>query len=287
MPRFPWNRKAQKKRRINAPTIIATSLAVPQPAVIPGSPSQSSLVSHDDDVPADLAVTRHPHSIPTDTEAFLHVPIDNKTQPLPESTATEVRDDPEETEHVPLVRIETEVPPAGSTNSETLPDNPIPMEECPDDQDGLYTFADPKTASVEFVILSPPGAIIEPVADVCFFSIVAVHGLAGHYKTSWEDDGKLWLKDPGFLPSQVPNTRIMSFGYKSSVTVTGSVADIEDVAHNLLNRLNDARREEQAYRPVVFICHCLGGIVVKKVCRNYIRTVGSLFSSPLTINRLL
>jgi hypothetical protein len=214
---------------------------------VPGSQSQSSLVSQKEASPAERADTRSLHSTPTDANALSPAPIDSGTQPPALSTSTEVRDGPEETEPLPVVRIDTEVRPAGPvgpTNLGTLPDDLMPTEDCPDEPDGLYTFADPKTASVEFVLLPLPNVIIEPVADD-FLSIVAVHGLAGHYKTSWEDGGKLWLHDPGFLPSQVPNTRIMSFGYKSSATVTGSVTDIEDVAHSLLNRLNDARSDEQ------------------------------------------
>jgi len=45
-------------------------------------------------------------------------------------------------------------------------------------------------------------------------SIVAVHGLDGHYKHTFEDkNGTLWLKD--LLPKYVPDTRILTYGYDS------------------------------------------------------------------------
>jgi len=46
-----------------------------------------------------------------------------------------------------------------------------------------------------------------------FSSIVAVHGLNGHREKSWTDDksGVLWLRD--LLPHQVPNARVLTFGY--------------------------------------------------------------------------
>ena len=77
------------------------------------------------------------------------------------------------------------------------------------------------------------------------------------------DNGKLWLRD--FLPSQLPKARIMSFGYNSDTALSKAVTDIDDVALMLLSRLNSSRRDvEEIKRPIVFISHNLGGIVVKK-----------------------
>ena len=58
----------------------------------------------------------------------------------------------------------------------------------------------------------------------------------------------------------------MSFGYNSSTAFSKSTADIDDTAADLLNRLNDERiSEAEQERPIIFIAHSLGGIVVKKV----------------------
>ena len=75
------------------------------------------------------------------------------------------------------------------------------------------------------------------------------------------ESGKLWLKD--FLPEKLPEARIMSFGYDSKV-FSKSAADIDDVAVNLLDRLNNKRTDVDSKRPVLFVAHSLGGIVVKK-----------------------
>ena len=70
---------------------------------------------------------------------------------------------------------------------------------------------------------------------------MAVHGLCGDpFETGTEEaSGKLWLRD--FLPYQVPNIRIMSYGYDSSVAFSKSEIELGDVAADLLNRLNDER----------------------------------------------
>jgi hypothetical protein len=96
--------------------------------------------------------------------------------------------------------------------------------------------------------------------------VVAVHGLGGHAFKTWEhEDGPLWMED--FLPDDVPFARILTFGYDSTVAFSKSVARIEDTALKLLNGLYTERENDKAVqvnRPIVFVCHSMGGIVVKK-----------------------
>ena len=97
--------------------------------------------------------------------------------------------------------------------------------------------------------------------------VVAVHGLQGSAIKTWEhSNGKMWLKD--FLALELPFARIMTFGYDSTVLLSKSVAEIEDKALELLNQLSLERTSLQPAdsdgRPIIFICHSLGGILVKK-----------------------
>ncbi|KAI8680929.1 hypothetical protein NCS55_00341800 [Fusarium keratoplasticum] len=95
--------------------------------------------------------------------------------------------------------------------------------------------------------------------------IVAIHGLGGHpFKTWTEKEGRhLWLRDS--LPVHVPQARIMTFGYDSTVVFGKSRSQIHDYAMDLASRLEMLRqRPQERDRPVIFICHSLGGVVFKE-----------------------
>ena len=95
-------------------------------------------------------------------------------------------------------------------------------------------------------LLPPSRSYHAPGHPLCstsnaYSSIVAVHGLCDDPFDTWTEEAsqKLWLRD--FLPSQVPGTRIMSYGYDSFVAFGKSEIELADVAAGLLNRLNDER----------------------------------------------
>jgi triacylglycerol esterase/lipase EstA (alpha/beta hydrolase family) len=100
-------------------------------------------------------------------------------------------------------------------------------------------------------------------------SIVAVHGLKGKAFKTWTEGDKLWLAD--FLPLEIPQARILSYGYNAGIAFTGSASGIDDYARQLLERLlakrrhvTDPENDGTTKRPLLFICHSLGGVVVKR-----------------------
>ncbi|KAK7402702.1 hypothetical protein QQX98_011566, partial [Neonectria punicea] len=98
----------------------------------------------------------------------------------------------------------------------------------------------------------------------CDVDIVALHGLSGDaFKTWTDEDDHLWLRDS--LPEHIPNARIMTFGYDSALKNSTSRMTILDFAQDLLTRLVMERQDpSEKERPIIFLCHSLGGIVAKQ-----------------------
>ena len=80
------------------------------------------------------------------------------------------------------------------------------------------------------------------------------------------DTGILWLRD--LLPEDLPVARVLTFGYDayvSSFYSAGYADTIQKNAHTLVASLQADRSIEGCdHRPIIFICHGLGGILVKK-----------------------
>lgn len=85
---------------------------------------------------------------------------------------------------------------------------------------------------------------------------------------AWTDpvSGILWLRD--FLPEAIPVARVLTFGYDASASSfysAGCAEAIQKHAHTLVASLQADRSIEGCDdRPIIFICHGLGGILVKK-----------------------
>ena len=96
--------------------------------------------------------------------------------------------------------------------------------------------------------------------------IVAVHGLGGHPYDTWtHDNGIMWLRD--LLPQDIPNARVMTWAYDSEPQTAKHFIHMMTFLHpdNLLSALYSLRKDTKSNnRPIIFMCHDLGGIVVKE-----------------------
>lgn len=106
-------------------------------------------------------------------------------------------------------------------------------------------------------------------------SIVFVHGLTGHRDRTWTAPG---AKEPwprSLLPQDLPNCRILSYGYDADIvhwTRAAGQNTTRERAQNLVNDLCTYRaRTKSTKAPLLFVCHSLGGLVVEDallLCAN-------------------
>jgi|GEM_PF-3583770 len=150
------------------------------------------------------------------------------------------------------------------------------------------------------------------IADIVF-----VHGLDGDAMSTWHPQdapAKFW---PKWLGIEFPSVGVWSLGYKaSSIGWKGSSMPLSDRAINVLAMLEAAGIGE---RPVIFVVHSLGGLLVKQLLRhgrdfgnknwatitsntkgivfiatphsgsdlaNYIKHLGSLLQATVTVDEL-
>ncbi|WP_242039837.1 AAA-like domain-containing protein [Anabaena sphaerica] len=98
--------------------------------------------------------------------------------------------------------------------------------------------------------------------------IIFVHGLGGDARKTWhpeerDNDDNFWLM---WLAKERPDLGIWSFGYNAApFEWKGATMPLFDRASNLLEYLtiNDIGE-----RPIIFITHSMGGLLVKEMLRN-------------------
>ncbi|PMB63677.1 Protein SERAC1 [Beauveria bassiana] len=117
---------------------------------------------------------------------------------------------------------------------------------------------------------SPLGLHIVHQPDELFGDIVFVHGFGGSpYKTwAWDQDNQdsFW---PAWLPDcdlALATFRISTFSYNAKLKGSATSLGIVDIAQGLLFELSAAfdGQSQSRSRPIIFIAHSLGGLVVKK-----------------------
>lgn len=110
-----------------------------------------------------------------------------------------------------------------------------------------------------------------------------MHGLGANPDWAWvykvkdengnpvlNDEGKPklvnWLRDPNMLPAKLPQARIMTFNYLSKWHANAPVQKLALCAEQMIDAIHTLRRQEpdSEYRPLVFVGHSYGGIVVQQ-----------------------
>ncbi|KAK8246167.1 hypothetical protein HDK90DRAFT_461027 [Phyllosticta capitalensis] len=122
----------------------------------------------------------------------------------------------------------------------------------------------PNVKEEGIVVLHDDGP--DALVDICF-----VHGLGGHRTRTWSKEEYCWPQQllPTTLSSRNIKTRILSFGYDASPakwTGGSSHGRVWGFARSLMHELVDYREDlggELCDRPIIFVGHSLGGLVIK------------------------
>ncbi|UKZ79213.1 hypothetical protein TrVFT333_006963 [Trichoderma virens FT-333] len=101
--------------------------------------------------------------------------------------------------------------------------------------------------------------------DLAIVDIVFIHGLTGDREQTWTASGAIEPWPKTLLPLELPTARVLTFGYDASVADYRSVVSTNRIgnhAWNLLTSLASYREKDNTNeRPIIFVCHSLGGLV--------------------------
>ncbi|KAF2492921.1 hypothetical protein BU16DRAFT_93807 [Lophium mytilinum] len=97
------------------------------------------------------------------------------------------------------------------------------------------------------------------------FDIVAIPGLGANPEWTWKYGKTVhWLRDSNMLPKKIPNARISVLHYESQWYGKDPIDQkLENVVDQLLYALERSRGHD-CKAPIIFVCHCFGGIVLEQ-----------------------
>jgi tetratricopeptide (TPR) repeat protein len=114
-------------------------------------------------------------------------------------------------------------------------------------------------------------------------SVIFVHGLGGHAYDTWRrapDDGSFW---PLWLAEDVEGLAVNTLAYEAPPSNwLGTAMPLQDRAVNILEILLGTPSLKDG--PVVFICHSLGGLIVKQILLDLDRQKGRRREAAALLN---
>ncbi|KAM0511390.1 hypothetical protein ACHAPE_009905 [Trichoderma viride] len=132
-----------------------------------------------------------------------------------------------------------------------------------------WTFPMPRSLPSEALILDTHFEGMTVLNDVetekhCA-DCIAISGLGSHPFGSWQPHGAdksfMWIRDE--LPRSVPGVRAVLYGYDSRLISSNSFQSISGIARGLILDLKSGGWNFPSSRPIIFLAHSLGGIVLK------------------------
>ncbi|KAI1390448.1 uncharacterized protein F4822DRAFT_426295 [Hypoxylon trugodes] len=118
------------------------------------------------------------------------------------------------------------------------------------------------TLDCEFLGLTPLNDVKRELHQ---FDCIAISGLASHPFGSWQPHGDdktfMWIRDEA--PTHVPGMRAILYGQNSSLVDGSSTLVLGDIAKDLIENLAVGGWRQPSAKPIVFIAHSLGGLILK------------------------
>ncbi|KND91708.1 Kinesin light chain 1 [Tolypocladium ophioglossoides CBS 100239] len=116
---------------------------------------------------------------------------------------------------------------------------------------------------LEILYPGPPADVDTKATEV---DVIAVHGLGSSVDWSWvwkDGDRNIhWLRDHDMLPAKVPKARIIAYNYDSRWHSNAPKTRLQLCGEELVHSLH-LFRDGAFGRPIVFIGHSLGGLVIQ------------------------
>lgn len=79
----------------------------------------------------------------------------------------------------------------------------------------------------------------------------------------------MWLRDQ--LASDFPSVKVLSYGYNTTLQNSESSQSIDDLARAFIGLLSTIGLAEYSAKPLIFLAHSLGGLVLKTALRYLAR----------------
>ncbi|KAI9771574.1 MAG: hypothetical protein M1839_002767 [Geoglossum umbratile] len=192
---------------------------------------------------------------------------------------TPYAEDDDSDSFVSRLRIEREIKSRNEKAYRNLQQAAVAQKHPARGQDPTSTAADPvsdesgdaKKPATKVILSSVSPSqlgikVLNPETTDTFVDIIAVHGLGAIPEITWRErnSGVNWLADPAMLPKAVPDARIMRFGYDSLWLGKEPIrTKLSTIANKLLLVLSREREDAQG-KPLIFIGHCFGGLVIER-----------------------
>jgi len=107
--------------------------------------------------------------------------------------------------------------------------------------------------------------LYDPIHTQHSADCIAISGLASHPFGSWQPRGDdktfMWIRDA--IPASLPGVRTIVYGYDSKLLHSRSFQSISDIARGLVLYLKSCGWNLPSSKPIVFLAHSLGGLVLK------------------------